>query len=149
MSDFDDVGTFHKQFDLPVSDGHTRPLKPSVTLFRLRFLIEELAEYAAASGFPYLTRALRHVSAEAFCEHDPVDLPEVADALVDLVYVALGTAHYHGIPWQAVWDEVQRANMQKVRATDPSASRRGSALDVVKPVGWTPPDVAGVLERNR
>lgn len=41
--------------------------------------------------------------------------------------------------WDELWNDVQRANMSKVRATDPSASKRGSAWDVVKPIGWVPP----------
>lgn len=149
MDNFHDVGSFHARFGLPVSDGDAHHIDPRVTLFRLRFLIEELAEYATAVGFPFLAGVLSHAAAEAHVEHEKVDLPETADALVDLVYIALGTAHYHGIPWQAVWDEVQRANMTKVRATDETASKRRSTLDVVKPVGWVPPDVAGVLKRER
>ena len=38
------------------------------------------------------------------------------DALIDLTYVAMGTAYMMGLPWQDLWDEVQRANMSKVRA---------------------------------
>jgi predicted HAD superfamily Cof-like phosphohydrolase len=75
------------------------------------------------------------------------DLAGVADGLVDLVYVALGTAHLLGLPWQHIWDAVQEANMAKERATsaDDERSTRKSSLDVVKPEGWQPPDVAGVL----
>ncbi len=76
------------------------------------------------------------------------DHAQMADALVDLVYVALGTAHLLGYPWQEVWDAVQAANMAKERGKpDGSNSKRGSAWDVVKPEGWTPPDIATLLER--
>ena len=50
-----------------------------------------------------------------------------------------------GLPWPQLWDEVQRANMAKERAKHAGESKRGSALDVVKPEGWVPPDVAGAL----
>ena len=50
--------------------------------------------------------------------------------------------------WEAGWDEVQRANMAKVRAAeDGSDSKRGSSWDVVKPDGWRDPDLEAVLQR--
>jgi dCMP deaminase len=128
MTDFEMVGEFHRKFGLPVSG----PAEPSVpdddTLgFRLRFLREELAELEEAS--------------------QRGDLEGFADALADLVYVAHGTAHLAGIPMDPVFREVHRANLSKERAAGASdpRSRRGHALDVVKPAGWRPPDVAGVL----
>jgi hypothetical protein len=48
-------------------------------------------------------------------DNKPTDLPKIADALVDLVYVALGTAHLHRLPWEALFTEVQRANVTKER----------------------------------
>jgi predicted HAD superfamily Cof-like phosphohydrolase len=71
---------------------------------------------------------------------------EVFDALIDLNYVSLGTAHLLGYPWPGGWKEVQEANMAKRRASSASESGRGSALDVIKPEGWTPPDLGRVLK---
>jgi len=64
------------------------------------------------------------------------------DALVDLAYVVLGTAFMHGFDFNEAWRRVHAANMQKVRATSPDVSKRNSSLDVVKPEGWTPPDLS-------
>jgi len=130
--DFDAVGAFHHKFDLP-SVTHNGPdphlISRDVAAFRWRFLMEEMTE---------LLTAMNHN-----------DLPEIADALVDLVYVALGTAHYYRLPWNELFAEVQRTNMLKERAElDGSNSKRSSALDVVKPPGWRPPDIAGILEAN-
>lgn len=77
------------------------------------------------------------------------DDAEVIDALVDLIYVALGTAHLCGFPFMAVWDAVHAANMKKIRAKNASDSKRGSTFDVVKPVGWKKPDVAKILRCAR
>ena len=78
---------------------------------------------------------------------DSDDVPGMFDALIDLVYVALGTAHILNLPWEAGWDQVQRANMAKVRAAkDGSDSKRGSGWDVVKPDGWRAPDLEAVLQ---
>lgn len=124
---YDDVKTFHFAMGLPLPDA-PQLLDRETRKFRERFMHEELDEF--------------HGACAAY------DLPGAADALVDLVYVAMGTAVMMGLPWQELWDEVQRANMAKQRALpDGSDSKRGSALDVVKPMGWQPPDIAGVLRR--
>jgi predicted HAD superfamily Cof-like phosphohydrolase len=64
------------------------------------------------------------------------------DALIDIVYVALGTAYLQGFPWQRGWLEVQIANMAKRRAVD--GEGRGTG-DIRKPEGWKAPDIEGVL----
>lgn len=130
-SNFDDVGDFHRRFGLDsVSD--TTPAGPRVVdtpllNFRLRFLEEELRELNEAA--------------------ERGDHVKMFDALIDLVYVAKGTAHLFGYPWQEGWDEVQRANMTKERATRVEDSTRGSTFDVIKPPGWTPPRIDLVLRR--
>lgn len=115
-----DVKAFQEKFDVPMSpvpafiDNHANT-------FRIDFMHEELQEYQEA------------------CDHQ--DLAKAADALVDLVYVAHGTALMMGLPWDNLWAEVQRANMSKVRAkSDGSDSKRKSSLDVVKPPGWQAPN---------
>lgn len=131
-SNFDDVGDFHRKFGLHNTthsgDGVVWPADAQLMEFRLKFLHEELVELE-----------------EAWMRDD---LPQMFDALIDLVYVAMGTAHLLGLPWAAGWNEVQRANMMKVRAeADGSNSKRGSGFDVVKPPGWTPPDLEPLLRR--
>ena len=123
-----DVRLFHERFGVPVG---TRPQLLSATDFtyRLAFLREELTELEAA--------------------HAAGDLAEVADALVDLVYVAVGTALWAGLDFDAHWREVQRANLAKVRTPAPGASRRGHGHDVVKPLGWRPPCHEPILLATR
>ncbi len=75
------------------------------------------------------------------------DLSAQADALIDLVYFAKGTALMLGLPWVEMWDEVQSKNMQKERGQ----KIRGGSLhkvDAVKPVGWQPPDFTKILTRH-
>jgi predicted HAD superfamily Cof-like phosphohydrolase len=72
------------------------------------------------------------------------DLAAQADALVDLVYFALGTANMLGLPWQDLWNDVQRANMAKV----PGVTKRGHLVDCVKPEGWVGPKTLEILERH-
>lgn len=119
-----DVLAFHERFDLP------RPARPTLLddeqyAFRRDFLREELREFEAA--------------------HERGDLAGAFDGLLDLVYVALGTAIFMGLPWDAGWYQVQRANMAKVPVERPEDSKRGSRFDIVKPAGWHPPEIAHVL----
>lgn len=150
-SNFADVGRFHQKFGLSVSEGRPLHTPREVLEFRMKFLLEEVLEFIQAAGYQI-----------GFCDGDPenqhaphfefrkvrdgVDHAGMFDALIDEVYVALGTAHLLGYPWQEGWDRVQTANMAKVRAkADGSDSLRGSSFDVVKPEGWVAPDIAGLL----
>lgn len=144
---FEDVGAFHQKFGLPIN-GDTQPqqLSSDLLAFRGKFMLEELAEFFVACGRPEVGRTLKTVGmALTDLVHEPQfnhSLEDAADALADLVYVALGTAHFMGLPFDAVWAEVQRANMAKERAKggDDPRSKRRHASDVVKPEGWTPPN---------
>ena len=48
------------------------------------------------------------------------------------------------IPMGAVHRAIHAANMQKLRAPSKD-NKRKSQFDVIKPEGWTPPDIRGVL----
>ena len=63
---------------------------------------------------------------------------EVIDALVDIAYVAMGTAALMGINWQTHWDEVHRCNMEKVPGKQ--AARPDMPRDLAKPEDWEAPD---------
>lgn len=128
QSNFDDVGDFHEKFGLGnVTHGTVGIVGMPADLlnFRIRFLHEELEEFVAAMDMGREDLAF--------------------DALLDLAYVVFGTAHLLGYPWQEGWDLVQAANMAKIRAERAEQSLRGSTWDVVKPEGWQPPDIRGLL----
>lgn len=133
MGYYEDVRAFHVKFNVPTDlQGDPRLLDPEDQEYREKFLGEELSELGEA--------------------YRAGDLAGVIDALQDLIYVAAGTGLMMGVPpklWQELWNDVQRANMAKERATsaaDPR-SKRAHSLDVVKPAGWRAPDGAGILER--
>lgn len=128
MSHYHDVVKFHIKFGLIID---TRPalLDEKTAMFRSMFMLEELSEFMQAQ--------------------QKGDVPKALDALIDLVYVAYGTAIMMGISpecWATAWDEVQQANLKKERAPNAVYSKRGSSLDVVKPEGWQPPDIEEVLK---
>jgi predicted HAD superfamily Cof-like phosphohydrolase len=72
------------------------------------------------------------------------DIALMADSLVDLVYFAKGTANLMGLPWEALWVDVHRANMAKERG-EKVRGGRAIKVDAVKPPGWEGPKTMQVL----
>lgn len=155
---FRDVARFHKKFEREQTTHPNYELSDEAQRFRINFMLEELFEYAAAVGYDILvneekTQVYSFASKrKAPCQREEGDaMPDpggALDALVDLVYVAVGTAYCHRFPFNEHWAQVQEANMQKVPAKSASESKRGSALDIVKPEGWIPPDPDKLLFKS-
>ena len=122
-----DVYEFHEKFRL-LYDGPPKTLSDDLLQFRVKFMQEELDEYAegAAEG----------------------DLEKQLDAIIDLIYVALGTLLMQGMlpAFAPGWNRVQAANMAKVRTERAEDSKRGSTFDVTKPEGWKPPTHRDLIE---
>jgi len=123
-----DINRFHNKFGFKKNEKVGIPDNPELVNFRTSFLMEELAEYTQA-----ITKK---------------DDAAALDALVDIVYIALGTAWLFNLPFEKAWKEVQRANMSKVRTKNKS-KKRGTSFDVVKPKGWRPPDIDQVIYEER
>lgn len=118
---YSDVRDFHLAADHPVLTVPT-PLPSARAELRKKLLTEEVEE---------------------FCEAvDASDIVETADAIADILYVAIGAAIEAGIDLHAVWDEVQRTNMAKTHGPKRPDGK------TMKPPGWTPPDIAGILARQ-
>ena len=122
-----DIQAFHNKFGIPLQETPSF-LNRSFMMYRIGFLQEEIEEL--------------HI---AFFDDD---LEKAFDALIDLVYVAIGTAHIMNLPFKEGWTRVHHANMQKVRAEGPSdpRSKRNSTYDIVKPDGWQPPRLKDLLD---
>lgn len=91
--------------------------------------------------------SLAHLEEEVNELHKAVaneDLVGTLDAIVDAVYVLLGLAVRLGLPFDEAWERVHAANMRKVRGP----GKRGR-IDVVKPDGWTPPDLNALFQEGR
>jgi len=112
MSYFDDVKDFHFKV-LGMLDWECNQ---QLLGERTHFLFEEVLEFDRAKN-----------------AYDTVGM---ADALADIIYVALGTAHIMDLPFEDIWAAVQKANMAKVRGT----TKRGNAIDAAKPEGWVAPE---------
>ena len=81
-----------------------------------------------------------------YCEAESADeMTEIADALGDMMVIIAGTALEYGIPLDEVLAEIMRSNHDKF---PDGVVRRRDDGKILKPEGWTPPDVEGVLERH-
>lgn len=135
---FNDIARFHEKFQLPAYPSCTIPA--SLAEFRANFMLEEAEEY-------------RDAATAAHYSPDDSLIVDSLDALVDLVYIALGTSYLHGFNLRDIfaeaWRRVHRANMQKQRSLNSSHdSVRGSTWDVVKPEGWVAPCLDDLVERE-
>jgi len=69
---------------------------------------------------------------------------EEFDAVLDMIVVLIGYGLSRGWPMNDGWAEVMRSNMAKI---DPrtGAVRRREDGKILKPEGWTPPDLASLI----
>ena len=123
-----DIDNFHKKYGFEKNEKVDIPDNNELINFRTAFLMEELAEYTNA-----ITKK---------------DAAGALDALVDIVYIALGTAWLFNLPFEKAWDEVQKANMSKIRAKD-KTGKRGTKFDVIKPKDWKAPNIEKIIEEER
>lgn len=113
------VAEFHRQFGLSAPEHVDLDAFPGE--LRIALIDEEAREFA-----------------EAVRAHD---LPEMIDALCDLLYVTYGAAVALGVDLEPFFEEVHRSNMAKV-----GGYRRADGK-WMKPAGWQAPDIRGLLER--
>jgi len=111
------IARFHERFEIAYYGG-PRALDKEQSQFRINFMSEELNEYIDAVVKGNMELQL--------------------DSLVDLVYVALGTAYLQGFDFNEAFRRVHLANMEKRLAVTADKSKRGYHNDVVKPEGWKP-----------
>jgi predicted HAD superfamily Cof-like phosphohydrolase len=123
MKMYQDVTLFNTMIiGIDHPDGKFKPLDEEQCHWFQKVVCEELDEYLAA-----------------YTQQDP---NEQIDAVLDLVYFALGTLVKMGMTNQQIrhaWQQIQDANMKKVLGD----KGRGSAQDAIKPEGWKKPE--GVL----
>jgi len=140
------VRAFHEAFDVPVRDAVDLALPDDRLRMRYRLVAEEFAELTGAILGPDARAVVeRAVAAVIDSPTDAADPVGTADATGDLRYVLHGLELECGIPGDEVFAAIHASNMAKL-GPDGVALRRADGK-VLKPAGWSPPDVAGVLAR--
>lgn len=132
MSNADLVADFHRAV------GVELPARPEVTDLGALDLREALVREEFAEVMEQFAKV------RAGVEAGDVGLDAIAafaHELADLIYVAYGALVTFGIPADAVFAEVHRANLAKT-----SGPKRADGKQL-KPEGWQPADVLGVLSR--
>lgn len=122
-----DVYDFNAHIDsdvIPYCSASRCAMQPFM-LKRIGFMQEELSEMALAAS-----------------KSSP---DEIADAIVDLIYFAIGTAVLLNLPLRAIWEKVHAANMQKVSGV----SKRGIDGDAQKPNDFVAPNIGSILDNDR
>jgi predicted HAD superfamily Cof-like phosphohydrolase len=102
---------------------------------RQKLLQEEFEE--ATEAWEQLTAVLQSKNTA-----NPADVTEWVHELTDLLYVTYGAILACGVDADAVFAEVHRANLSK------AGGPRRSDGKILKPPGWQPADVKGVIEKQ-
>jgi predicted HAD superfamily Cof-like phosphohydrolase len=111
------VKMMHAKFGINY-EGPPRHLDEDEKAFRVVCLKEELQEYIDSST-----------------------LEDELDALIDLIVFAMGTLERQGFAFTLPFMEVMTANMNKEVAQSSDKSKRGFSIDLVKPEGWSAPNM--------
>ena len=82
--------------------------------------------------------------ADAITAHDQV---ETVDALIDILVVTIGALHSMGADAEGAWKEVMKTNFAKIDRETGKVRKREDGK-VLKPQGWTPPDLKPFLKKN-
>lgn len=151
------VRAFHLKHGHAAPERFT-PMPRELALFRLRLMLEELKETAAALGFglcgvetgddvevrssyKYLT-AERELHVDGIGQGFVVDWAEVIDGLEDLEYVTLGTKVSMGVRDNRFFKAVADSN-----DTKPVKDEADPLGKPAKDQGYQPPPIAYLLER--
>jgi predicted HAD superfamily Cof-like phosphohydrolase len=117
------VRQFHQACNVPLADRPTL-MSSSRTRIRIAFLQEELSELNSA-----------------------LDIEDQADALIDIIYLALGGFVEMGVQPEKLFEIVHEANMRKAGSHISDKSER----KVAKPVGWLDPkaEIGSEIRRQK
>lgn len=80
---------------------------------------------------------------QALADNDDV---EVLDALIDILVVTIGAIHSMGADGEGAWKEVMSTNFAKIDRETGKVRKRDDGK-VLKPQGWTAPDLAPFLKK--
>lgn len=69
------------------------------------------------------------------------DRVEQLDALIDILVVTIGAIHSGGFDAEGAWKEVMKTNFAKIDSETGKVRKREDGK-VLKPQGWTAPDLA-------
>ena len=78
---------------------------------------------------------------------EALDMEAELDALIDILVVTIGAIHSAGFDAEGAWKEVMMTNFAKIDK-DTGKVRKREDGKVLKPVGWTPPNLTDFLSKK-
>lgn len=147
-----DVAQFHLKHGFPL-DQDVKELQEHDSCLRLDELAADLAQMAEDSLALAIHADKHHQDTRMWNAHLLIeeiselctglarsDEEQIADALGDILYVALGVAVRYGLPAKAIFDEVHRSNMTKEYRAENNGRLRN------KGDNYSPPNMRKILE---
>ncbi|APU89020.1 HAD hydrolase-like protein [Virus Rctr197k] len=136
------VRDFHRVMDAPAPDRPKLDLSTYRFELRAKLILEEALEFIDACGcFAEVTPDDdddgHYMTVDG--PHETPNWSEMIDALCDIMYVTVGAAIEMGIDLQPFFDLVHEANMKKAAGPVREDGKK------LKPPGWQPPDIQGLL----
>ena len=99
-----------------------------------------------AEQFKLYVKLMAEESQELAQAMQSTDELETLDALVDILVVTIGAIHSAGFDAEGAWKEVMRTNFAKIDSETGKVRKREDGK-VLKPLGWTPPNLAPFLKK--
>lgn len=144
MTEREMVERFHRAMGLPVREWPEMP-SDAERVLRCNLLLEETLEVLRACGCVLKILPSGRVVAVSMPEAGTPDLVSIAHEVADVEVIAKGFGVQFGLPSEAVFAEVMRANMSKLGPDGRPVVRADGK--VPKGPNYRPPDVVGALER--
>jgi predicted HAD superfamily Cof-like phosphohydrolase len=122
--------------------------QPHMTAFEEQAFFMQACGQTTHKGNPAQADMYRNLISEEFAELREAEVDEDTveefDAVLDLIVVLIGYGLSRGWPMNEGWAEVMRSNMAKIDPYSGTVRRREDGK-ILKPEGWTPPDLASLL----
>ncbi|MFZ9475305.1 MAG: nucleoside triphosphate pyrophosphohydrolase family protein [Bacteroidia bacterium] len=140
------MGKADYQREYPTFTGQDMELLDQVIVMHHKFQLDAEASPSQLTDDEKAFRALA-MHEEVSEYQEATTLADQLDALVDLQVFLLGTVHRHGFEhiFEKAFNRVMQANMKKVMAQSAEQSKRGFKRDLIKPKGWTAPDLRDLV----
>ena len=98
--------------------------------------------------FNLYTSLIQEEVDELWVANANADKVECLDALIDILVVTIGAIHSMGADAEGAWKEVMMTNFAKIDHETGKVRKREDGK-VLKPVGWTAPDLQPFLKDNK
>lgn len=99
-----------------------------------------------AEQFKLYVKLMAEESQELAQAMQSTDELETLDALIDILVVTIGAIHSAGFDAEGAWKEVMRTNFAKIDSETGKVRKREDGK-VLKPLGWTPPNLTPFLKK--